>query len=105
MKRIRNSKGFTLIELMIVLAIICILVVGFGLGLIGGVAMGNGWFFENDVLRKIQLNHPQASKIIDTERNIWRYSVITVEESGQKKQYGLDSNVLFNYKILDYGDK
>jgi len=99
--KLGNNKGFTLIELLIVVAMLCIVIGGIGLGVIGGIIMGNAWYFEADVLRKIQIDHPQATKIIDTQRNIWKYSVIKVEENGQRREYCLDSNVLFNYTILD----
>ncbi|HBI34436.1 MAG TPA: hypothetical protein DEA43_01185 [Candidatus Moranbacteria bacterium] len=98
----KNQNGYTLVELLIVLVIVFIVC---GYGLIGAGVMGNAWFTEKGVLKKIQANHPKITKLIDTERNMFRYSVITVEENDQRKQYDLDSNVLFNYKILNHGSK
>jgi prepilin-type N-terminal cleavage/methylation domain-containing protein len=99
--KLGNNKGFTLIELLIVIAILCIVIGGIGLGVIGGIIMGNEWYSEEGVLRKIQLDHPQVAKIIDSQRNTWGYSIVKVEENGQRKEYCLDSNILFNYKVLD----
>jgi len=99
MKGLKNNKGFTLIELIIVVVIMFIVVGFFGIGVIGTGIMGNQWYTEAGTLRKIQLEHPAVTEILDTQRNVWSYSVITVKENGINKKYYLDSNILFNYKI------
>lgn len=97
----RASKGFTLIELLI--AIFAIVFVGIGicgLGVGGAVFMGNQWFTEEGVFKKIQLNHSNAVRIVDSERNVFQRTVITVEQKdGKRVRYCLDSDILFNYTI------
>lgn len=99
MEGLKNNKGFTLVELLIVIFIIGTVFVC--AGVIGTAIMGNQWYTETGVLRKIQLEHPAATEIIDTQRNVWRYSVITVREDAVNKKYYLDTNILFNYKVYE----
>lgn len=85
---------------MLIVVIICFTII-VGLGMVGGIAMGNQWFTMDGVLAKIQLEHPNTVRVLDTERNIYGHSVITVlHEGGGWKKYCLDSNVLFNYTIV-----
>ena len=80
-------RGFTLFELLIVLLVVAFLVTGVCYLLIGGaVVMGNQWFIKDDVLKKIQLDHPNTTRVVDAERNVFKYSVITVEQGGGRTQ-------------------
>jgi competence protein ComGC len=98
MKKI-NNKGFTIAEVIVVITFIfCIIFV------IGFISKGNYWFSEDGVLKKIKLNHPKATKVIDTEREAWNYSIITVIEDGVRKKYYLDTDILWNYKIYETDD-
>ncbi|MDP2655812.1 MAG: type II secretion system protein [bacterium] len=97
----KKNRGFTLIELLIVVATVFMIVVVFGAGIVGTLCMGNQWFTEDGVLRKIQVNHPSASQVVDVSRKVFRHSVITVNEAGQKKQYCLDSDIMFDYEVTE----
>lgn len=94
----KNNKGFTLLELMIVIFILFGVLWG---GVISAGLMGNQWYLESGVLRKIQLDHPAVTEIVDTQRNVWRHSVITVKENGVDKKYHLDADIFFNYEIVE----
>ena len=93
---ILNNKGFTFYELLHYLGYLFLAII-----IIGGIPMGNQWYSETSVLRKIQINHPKVARIVDTHRNIFRRSVFTVEENGQRKKYYLDSSILLNYEISE----
>ena len=90
-----------MIELLIVVFIVAFLaIVVCYLGIGGAVVMGNQWFTEDGVLKKIQLNHSNAVRIVDAERNVFQHTVITVEQKdGKRVRYCLDSDILFNYTI------
>lgn len=92
-----GNRGFTLIELLIVIAIVCNVAIFVLLEIT--IIMGNQWYTEAGALKQIQVEHPTATEIIDTQRNLWKYSVITVKEKGVSKTYYLDSNIFFNYEI------
>ena len=94
-----GRKGVSLIELLILVVMLFIFVGVLGFGFIGGICMGNEWYSESDVLRELKADHPKVERIVHTERNIWSYSVITVEEGGQRKTYLLDSNIFQNYRF------
>jgi len=96
-----KEKGYTLIELLIV-----IIFIGFLASiLIGGITMlrGNCYWSEETALELLKEEHPSVSKILisKSERNIWQYSKIVVLENGKQKTYCLDTNILFDYKILE----
>lgn len=96
-----TSKGFTLIELVVVVFVVAFLaIVVCYIGIGGAVVMGNQWFTEDGVLKKIQLDHPEAVRIVDAERDVFQKSIIVVEQKdGGRGRYCLDSNILFNYTI------
>lgn len=98
--QVRNRGGFTAIELMIFAAIIAVLaiVVCYYLLFIP-ILCGNFYFTEDGVLRELKVDHPQATEILKVKRNVLNNSIITVKESGERKSYGLDTNILFNYKF------
>ncbi len=98
----RNSQeGFTIIELLIL-----IVVLAFFTALIVGIltlCMGNFWITEDGVLRKIQFRNPQAVQILDVERRVWDYSLVTVKnKDGTQTTYIVDANVLFNYRVKPF---
>ncbi len=96
MKNLKSTKGFTLVELLSIIMIVAVWA-----GVIGIGVMGNQWYEEAGVLRKIKLEHPAATEIVDTQRNIFRYSIITVREDMANKKYYLDTNILFDYRIIE----
>ena len=97
---VRDQRGFSLIELLVVALIIFIVVGVFGLGLIGGVACGNYWYTEAGVLEDLRIDHPDISRILRTRRSAYSYSVIEVEnQDGSRASYELDTNILFNYEF------
>ena len=97
---VRDQRGFTLIELIIVVGIIFIVFGIFGFGLIGGVACGNYWYTEAGVLRDLRIDHPEISRVLRSHRHAWGYSVIEVEnEDGSRANYELDTDILFDYEF------
>ena len=90
----KNQKGgITLIEIFIVVIFILVVVLG-----VGGVLKGNYWFTEGGVLRELQLDYPDVSEILKTNRNVLARSVITIENAdGSRSEYLLDANILFDY--------
>jgi hypothetical protein len=82
------------------LASLVVVITGFiGFSLIGGSCLGIAWDSDGRVRRALKIYHPEVEQIIHVERHIWRPSVITVEEGGQRKVYLLDSTVLQNYRF------
>ncbi len=100
-----NDRGFTLVELVTVIILVFFVV----FGVIGAFLMGNQWFTEEGILRKIRLNHPDISRaieVLDSERNFFAPSVITVEENGgQRKKFCFDSNIFFSYTETKCNDE
>lgn len=92
----KNSQdGFTLVELIFTLIILVILVV---LPMV--LCTGNFWFTDNGALCAIQVDYPEASRVLATQRNIFQPSVVTVEnKDGSKTKYYLESDIFFNYDI------
>lgn len=94
------NKGFTLVELLIVIWMIFLIVGVIGFGLIGAVCMGNEWFTTDGVLRQIRVSNPQATEVVTYNRSVFSKSTVTVKlSSGETKIYLLDSDVLFNYVV------
>jgi flagellar basal body-associated protein FliL len=93
-----SSAGMTLIEILI---IIFIIVVGVGGGLIIGVGIkGNQYFTQDGVLSAVQIQEPTAVRVVDTSRNVYNFSEVTVKlQSGEKETYLLDSNICFDYHL------
>ncbi|MDP3769339.1 MAG: hypothetical protein Q8R40_00150 [bacterium] len=99
MKNIGNNRGVTVLEVLV-----CTAVSGLTCALwVGAVMMGNVWYTQEGVLQKIRLQHPETTEIVDTQRNIFAYSVITVKEGETVKKYYLDTDILFNYELHEVG--
>lgn len=101
MRKIWNDQhGMAVWEIMasvLIVVVACVLWIGVGI-------MGNFWYTEEGVIKKIRLQYPEITQIIDTERNIFTYSVITVKEGEAAKKYYvkkyyLDTDILFNYEL------
>ena len=92
-----KQKGFTLTELLIVIAVIVI--IGIVLFLGAGIFTGNFWYTNKSVLREIRIDHPGATHILKTERKIWNYSEILVQENNERTTYYLDSDIFWNYEF------
>lgn len=96
----KHNRGYTLIELMIVIAIVAILVVWF-VG-VKVICQGNFWFQTESALRELQASHSTVSKVLTTQRNIFDKSVLLIEnKDGSRKEYCLDTSILFNYEFSE----
>lgn len=90
-----KKNGFTLLELLIVVFII--IVGGIGLGLLGGVCMGNFWVGEQSALKAIQVANGSVVEVIQLQRHVWGYSKAVIkEQDGGQKEFYLNSNILQN---------
>ncbi len=65
--------------------------------IISTFAMANIWYTEEGVIRRISPN----AKIINSERNIFRYSKLIIEDGNTSKTVYIDTNILFNAKIRE----
>lgn len=100
MSFLKGNKGFTMVELLVVMAIIYII------AMVPVVLMGNFWYTEAGVLKKIKLDNSTAVEVVDTERNVLRYSVVTVKnKDGGYEKYLLDTDILFNYEVKELETK
>ena len=79
---------------MIVIALAGIVVGVIACGFLGSA---NFWYTEEGVLKALQFTHPGVTAIRWSQRNIYNYSEVFVNEDGRPNAYLLDSNVLFNY--------
>ena len=94
----RNNKGFTVIELMFVMVITMILL-GYGV-IYSAILAGNFWFTEDGVLRKIQIQDETAVSVIDSNRNVfWDSGVTVIDKDGDKTDWKVDANILFDYEV------
>ena len=93
-----RANGFTLIEMMIVVVIIAILA---SMIWVFSLVSANFWCTDSGVERQLMGEHPQVTKMIKVERNIFTYSRVTAIENGQEKMFCLNSNLLFNYEFVD----
>lgn len=83
-----------MIIVLAIVAIICVMVTALGL-----IVCGNQWYTEEGVLRKIRMMEPNTDTLT-SERRVFAYSRITTrDKSGVIRDYELDSNVLFNYRL------
>jgi len=98
----KYHRGFTFIELLIVLAIIFLFV---GIGwffVLKTICQGNFWFQTGGALRELRVSHPNVEKVLVTQRNVFDQSVFLVEnKDGTRKEYCLDTSILFNYDFSD----
>ncbi|MFH1551470.1 MAG: hypothetical protein ABIC36_01150 [bacterium] len=96
MKILKNNNGFTSNQLLmfIIIGVITLWIIA-----ISAIVKCNYWYTTTDVLKKIQIDHPNATEIVDTNTNFFKYSVITVKENEIEKKYYLDTNSLFKYQI------
>ncbi len=92
------QRGLTLVEAIIMILIIEMLV---GWFIVKVLIMGNFWFVEAGVLRKIKLSNLEATSILDSTRNVYEDSVVLVTVNNKKVWYCVDSDILFNYEIKE----
>ncbi|MEK7584869.1 MAG: prepilin-type N-terminal cleavage/methylation domain-containing protein [Patescibacteria group bacterium] len=93
----RGERGFTLIELMIVFVATGVIV-----GVVSAccaLCAGNFWYSEQGVLRALQSDHPNITKVELIERHVYDYSIVVAKQGDQEMMFFLDSNMLFNYKF------
>jgi hypothetical protein len=102
MDRRNSQRGYTVLELFIVVFVIGILFVG--VVMVGVGICGNQWYTEGGVLRELQIQHPNATKVMASERNVFAGSRVTVEQEGKPVVYCFGSNIMFNYTFEDCGD-
>jgi hypothetical protein len=62
---------------------------------------GNFWYFKNNVLRELRLQHPQITEVIMVKRRFFSESFITVKEKGNIKNYCLNTNFFWDYDISE----
>lgn len=97
--RAKRNAGFSVLTILAVLFLMILAWAVIWIGVISAAICGNQWFTDDGVLKKIQLNHPKATQVVDTERNVFRESIISIQEEGQRIRYCLDSDILFNYNV------
>lgn len=98
-----RDRGYTLIELLIAFAIVGILgiLIIWFIG-VKVICQGNFWFDKESALQELQVSHPDVSKILMSERNVFDKSVLLVEnKDGSKKEYCLDTSIMFNYDFSE----
>ncbi len=99
----KNRKGFTLLELMIVYVILMSIIVVVDYYLIGGILIkGNYWVSEKTALKAIQIDNPDYIKIVKLNRNVKAYSVAIAEDkNGDRKSFALNTNILQNIDVIE----
>lgn len=97
-----TNQGFTLIELTVVIAFIAIIVIVGWVFAIKTVCQGNFWFDDESVFREIQIEHPDAARLLKSQRNIFDDSRILVEnKDGTRREHCLDTSIMWNYTFSD----
>lgn len=96
MRLFKNEKGCSLAELLIIIILLIAI-----WHICAALFCGNYWFRQEGVLKKIQVEHPNATKVIDSTINILDDSEIVVMQDGKPKTYYLDTNIFWNYKIQE----
>ena len=95
----RDNKGYTLVEVMIVVqicAILCLVFVP-----VIAVTMGNFYFTDDSIMKKVQRDYPDALEVYDTNRHVFAYSEAIVlfpkDENGKDvyKVFLVDSCITF----------
>lgn len=101
-KKGSQERAFTSMELIVVL--IGMATIACTITAVVTLAVGNFWYTEAGVLKKIQHRHPEATEVVESSRYIWGYSIFTVRgEGGIEKTYRLNTNCLWNYELVDGG--
>lgn len=98
MRKLRCNRGFFKIVGLVIVAIWLCTIVAVIIG-VGTLAKGNFWYTAEGAFNELKIDHPEATELLKDKRNIWGYSVITVMEAGQQKEYYLNTNVLWNYEF------
>jgi hypothetical protein len=93
-----NPNKVSIGEVLIV--VFFFVLIGFCGAIVVTVCTGNMWFFEKGVLKELQVDHPRVTEIITTRREVFKRSVIIVEENEQRRTYYLDTSILFNYEFF-----
>lgn len=96
---LKRNDGFTLVELMIVIAIIAVIVIGGYVIMLKTICQGNFWYSEDGILKELKIDHPQITEVLKTTRNVFDKSIILVMENGEKTEYCLDTNIMWNYEF------
>lgn len=64
------------------------------------LAMGNFWYKEDTVLKKIKQSNPHVKRVIDSTRNTFSDSIVVIlENDGDRVEYCIDSNILYRYRV------
>lgn len=93
----KNRRGFTLVELLIVVVVFFGLVGIVVFGCYGSLCKGNFWVTENSALKAIKFIDPTVVKIEKLDRNVWAYSrAYVTDQDGVRKIFTLDANIMQN---------
>lgn len=99
MLRMTGNKGFTVIELLLVIVVVGVLVIG--IGFYGGICKGNFWVGEESALKAIQRIDPTIVSVFSLERYIWGYSkVVAIDKNGDQREFSIDANILQNRRAI-----
>jgi len=62
---------------------------------------GNVWWNDSRALAKIQIDHPDVSKVVTTERHVYAPSKITVDQDdGVLVTYCIDTDAMWNIAVV-----
>ncbi len=98
---LKKNNGLTLAELLITALMISIIILSGYVFLVKTVCQGNFWYTETGVLKELQIDHPNITAVLKTTRYVFHKSVITVKEDGKKRNYYLDTSILWNYEFSE----